>query len=249
MSADARALTLVRQAATGAEPGLVMADDGNAYWVKAQGNQHGPTSLLSERVVGLAGEWLGAPVAPSRLIELPDAIAASWKLQSGQRVTPGLAHGSMVVTTQAVEQVELTHHKKDGNASRGPAYVALWEWCLGEDEQFIYDSAKSMTVWSIDHGLWIGGGGQWDMSFFTAPPVPTPRWPGPVKDLSRSAFLAAADRLDSFTLSDAQGIAQAVPLEWGFTTTELATVADWLFARAALVAARLRVLSVAAQKD
>ena len=249
MTPDAQALTLVKQAATGADPGLVMADDNNSYWVKAVGNQHGYTSLLSERIVGLAGEWLGAPVAPSRLIELPEPIASSWKLQSGVKVQPGLAHGSLVVATQAVERTELTHHGKDGNASRGPAYVALWEWCVGEDEQFIYDSAASMTVWSIDHGLWIGGGGQWDTSIFATPHAFNPRWNGSVRSLSRSAFLTTADRLDSFSLADAQGIAQAVPLEWGFTTTELDTVADWLFARASRVAARLRVLSVAAEKD
>lgn len=249
MRADAHALSLLEQAPTGADPGLVQADDGQLYRVKVPGNQHGPTSLLAERIVGLAGEWLGAPVAPSRLIDVPEHIAASWALQSGGRPRAGLAHGSMMVSAQPVEQDALDHHRKDGNAARGPFYIGLWEWCIGEDEQFIYDAAGRMSMWSIDHGMWIGGGAQWDATYFADPTRYQPRWPHPVRDLSRSAFLQAAELLDTFTRGDALTVAQGVPLEWGFTDAELIAAADWLHARAPRVAARLRALSTGARKD
>lgn len=249
MSADASALVLLRQAPTGADPALVLADDGNSYWVKAMGNPHGATSLLAERLVGLAGEWLGAPVAPSRLIDVPPMLAATWGFQSGARAQPGPAHGSLVVGSRPVELAELTHHGKDGNATRGAIYVALWEWCIGEDAQFLYDTAASMSMWSIDHGLWIGGGGEWDTSVFDNPCAYQPRWTGPVSAMSRSAFLGAADRLDSFTLDDARAVSQGVPLEWGFTQNELEAAAGWLYARAARVAARMRLHSASATKD
>lgn len=249
MIADASAVTLIRQAPTGADPALVMADDGELYWVKVPGNQHGPTSMLSERLVGLAGEWLGAPVAPSRLINVPAQIADTWTFQAGGRPQAGLAHGSLVVGREAVELAELTHHRSDGNPRRAAFYIALWEWCIGDDEQFIYDAAGAMSMWSIDHGMWIGGGGQWDASLFARPLEFNPHWTGPIDALSQSAFIEAAGRLDCLTLDVARGLARGVPLEWGFTTAELDAVADWLVARASYVADRLRIMSASAQMD
>lgn len=248
MKADANVLNVILRADTGAEPALVVADDGHQYWLKPLGNPHGHMSLLAERVVGVAGEWLGAPIAPSRLLQLSPQLAQAFTFSGRTHAQPGFAHGSRLVASQPLESPALDHASKDDNARRSPFYIALWEWCAGEDEQFLYATEEQHSVWSIDHGMWIGGQGEWDISSLVQSPPFTPRWTGPLSGLSCGAFLDAAARLDQFGRPAALEVAKSIPLEWGFTSGELEDLANWLYDRAPGVAARMRLLSQSATK-
>lgn len=248
MKADAVVVSIIRRASSGSEPAEVLADDGRLYWMKPIGNPHGATSLLAERVVGVVGEWLSAPVAPSRLLDLSTVLAGRMQFSDMTKATPGLAHGSQVVTSQPLELDTLTHGGKDDNAHRGALYVALWELCAGEDQQFLYALDESHSVWSIDHGMWIGGQGQWSPDALSSGPKYSPHWSGTIRGLSKTSCLGAADRLEQLDQSTALALASSVPLEWGFTRTDLAHIADWLLERAPKVASRMRAYSSGAAK-
>ncbi|WP_346957999.1 hypothetical protein [uncultured Arthrobacter sp.] len=80
---------------SGCKPFLGLADDGNQYWIKHVGNDHGIQSLVVERVVAAVGDMILAPVRPIALLEIHPKMALDETLRAAF-VRPGLAalHGS-----------------------------------------------------------------------------------------------------------------------------------------------------------
>lgn len=239
-SPTAIASTILRQVNTGCSPMLMSTQvPGELYWVKPQHNEHGQNSLLAEQVVAAVGRYLGAPIPHTTLIEIPDAFS-SYRLPNGSLLVPGTAHASRHVESECVEDTELLYVPKDGNRYRAPKFIALWEWCFGEDPQWLYAQADDYQLWTFDHGLWLGGGGEWEVADLRKTATKVFGWSGPVKGMDSATFAGLADAIESCTVSDLLSMVSAVPVDWGFTDFELIEVARWLDERRESVVTSLR---------
>lgn len=242
-TADAQIFAIAQVASTGSLPFLGLAVDGGRYWVKCVGNPHGVDSLMAERVVEAVARKLDAPMRRSVLVEVPEHLTHDPRLV-GSGNEPGLAHGSLLLESCEVKNV-LDCVGRDGNSDRQPRFIALWELCFGEDEQWLYDRDSDEQVWSFDHGYWITGG---------EPEPLTVRdlevtlrgwkpWGGSVKGMDPAAFLDVASRLEALTVSDFIDVVASVPVAWGVSDDLLESLAWWLHHRRMHVAGRMRTLA------
>jgi hypothetical protein len=227
-------------APTGCSPIMMAASDGNVYWVKPQHNPHGQLSLVAERIVAAAAAYLGAPIADSTLLTIPDGWHDSRYPSANNLIHPGTAHASRVVDGTLIEDTELKFVRNDGNSERAPAYVALWEWCWGDDRQWAYNKSLDHQMWTFDHGLWLGGGGEWAIEDLPSSAKLSNGWDGGVNNMDASVFLGLADRLEGCTVADVLEIAASVPIDWGITDRQLIIIAKWLHDRRAMVIQNLK---------
>ena len=245
---ETRIFAVVKVAKTGSVPFLGLAVDGGRYWVKYVGNAHGMESLVSERVVEALARKLNAPMRPSILVDVPDAIMHDPRLL-GSGIQAGVAHGSLFLDG-CLERSVLDSVGRDGNASRQPRFIALWELCYGEDGQWLYDRANEEQVWSYDHGYWITGGEPNSLTIGALEITlkSWKQWDGPIKGMNPDAFLEVADRLDALTAQDFIDVVASVPLAWGVTDAVLEALAWWLHHRKTYIAKRMRAMATAAAK-
>lgn len=231
---------IIRVADTGCKPLLMPASDGFVYWVKPQHNPHGQLSLLTERVVAAVAQFLGAPIANSTLVTIPETMHGTSYSSNAEFLYAGTAHASRVIKGELHEERELRYVPKDGNRYRAPAFIALWEWCFGDDGQWIYNLEDDFQMWTFDHGTWIGGQGQWGIDDLAGSERLSSGWPGSVKGMDAGTFLGLADKIETCSVADVLEFVSTVPIDWGFTDEELIKVAKWLHARRRHVAQNLK---------
>lgn len=240
---EAAIFAIAQVASTGSVPFLGLAVNGGRYWVKCIGNPHGVDSLMAERVVEALARKLDAPMRPSVLVEVPEHLIHDPRLL-GSGNQAGVAHGSLLLESSEVKNV-LDCVGRDGNNVRQPRFIALWELCFGEDEQWLYDRDNEEQVWSFDHGYWITGG---EPEPLTAMDLEVTLrswkpWEGSVKGMHPGAFLEVADRLEGLAVTDFIDAVASVPVAWGVSDDLLESLAWWLHQRRMHVAARMRALA------
>lgn len=238
--AQVTASALLRFAETGCHPALMVGSDGRRYWVKYQQNPHGQLSLLAERIVAAVSAYLSGPVPDASLINIPKRFHGVKVLDTEYVLHQGPAHASLEVSGQCTESYDLSHIPKDGNRFRAPKAIALWEWCFGDDEQWLYVQSEDHQLWTFDHGMWLGGGGEWTIDSLKNTYDVSAGWDGNVRGMDAGTFLAMADKIESCTVADLLSVVATVPLDWGFTDNELIDVAYWLDRRRNHVATNLR---------
>ncbi|MCW1250646.1 hypothetical protein ODZ83_10775 [Acaricomes phytoseiuli] len=241
--ADGVISTAFRIAETGCRPFLGMSNDGRRYWVKHPGNAHGLKSLVSERVVAAVGVKIGAPVMPSRLLEIPKEVASiDWLRLRG--VSAGLGHCSELVEP-AFESTQLSFVSKDGNSRRQAKLIGLWELLEGCDEQWLYATGDDFMVWSFDHGFWMFGGEPGQDGGWVGPALEplvesTARWTGSLRGLDASAFLEVAAAIDGLSVEELIACVATVPVEWNVPDDDLESLAWWIYCRRGRVSRRMR---------
>ncbi|GAA1592189.1 hypothetical protein GCM10009804_55630 [Kribbella hippodromi] len=228
----------VRTTDSGAAAFLGIAESGNQYWIKPLGNPQGDQILVTEQLVAAAGRLIDAPVRPTALVTVPHELAG-WKYGETQRLASGVAHGSLnLPSADVVDELLYTFH--DDNQRRQPALAALWDWCLGEDEQWLYDLDDDRSIWSFDHGLWLGGGFGWSGDQLERDVGVDWSWDESVIGMDKAAFHEVADRLHAVTVQQLLEAVACVPTAWQVPQFELETVAWLLYRRRTQVAVRLR---------
>lgn len=223
----------------GSRASLVLTAAREKYWIKCLGNPQGDLILATERLVSGVGELIGAPVRPTRLLRIPADLAG---VQYGPSsfFRESIAHGSLHVEA-AEEAYGFLYPRRDHNAQRRAAIVALWDWCMGDDEQWLYDHGNESSLWSFDHGFWLGGdGGDWDPSLLQRL-VSTP-WehPEPLPAAARSEASLIADKIEQITANQIVEVLASVPLEWGLDDHALEVAGWFLYRRRIDVAQRMR---------
>ena len=241
--AEATIFAIAQVASTGSVPFLGLAVNGDRYWVKCLGNPHGVDSLVAERVVEALARKLDSPMRPSVLVEVPEHLVHDSRL-IGSGNQAGIAHGSLFLESCDVRNV-LDCVGRDGNSIRQPRFIALWELCFGEDEQWLYDRDNEEQVWSFDHGFWITGGEPEpltvrDLEVTLRSWKP---WEGSVRGMEPSAFLEVAVRLEALTVADLIDVVASVPVAWGVADDLLESLAWWLHHRRMHVVGRMRTLA------
>lgn len=228
---------------SGSKPLRMDGDDGHQYWVKPMDNPHYNESLLAERVVATVGSILHAPLVESVLIDIPEELVAGERYADDMRlITPGVAHGSRILPN-ALESDHADHVTKDHNSQRYPHFIALWLLCAGEDEQWLFDAAADKSVYTFDHGVWLGGQDQWTLRSLLQAPAYDAGWPFSVAGMDSQSFLAAASAIEGFSAIHALRAVASVPVAWGFADVELVGLANWLLARREPAAQKLRGLA------
>lgn len=223
---------------TGSTPLHVISSDGHRYFVKAQHNPHHQSSLLAEVVVHGAAQYLGVPTPEYSFLDLPVNLAESHTNHHGAPLHPGICFASREIDN-VHQKDHLTYLTRDNNPDHGPGYVALWEWCMGEDSQFLYRLEDRHSLTAFDYGLWLGMESYLDEDFYLHTPGPEYRWPENVRAMSARAFIQRADSLTALTQSNVLDIVSQVPVEWGFPDSLLIAIARWLYSRRRMVATSL----------
>ncbi|NQD89424.1 hypothetical protein HP499_16690 [Paenarthrobacter sp. CM16] len=228
---------------TGSVPFLGIAASGAHYWVKYMGNAHGLDSLIAERVVEALARKLDAPMRPSILVNVPEALTHDPRLV-GSGIQAGVAHGSLILDN-CLEKNVLDSVTRDGNRTRQPRFIALWELCYGEDEQWLYDRQNEEQVWSYDHGHWITGGEPEPLTAKDLELTVTSwkPWKGPLKGMDPGAFVEMFERIEALSVTDLIDVVASVPLAWGVPDELLESLAWWFYMRRTHAAARMRQLA------
>lgn len=237
-----RLVAPIQRSESGAAAFQGVTDSGRRYWLKVLGNPQGDQVLVTERIVSAAGELIGAPVRPISLVEIPPALAG-WRYGETEKLPAGIAHGSLVLE-QAEVVDELIYRDDDDNRVRQVHLLALWDWCLGEDQQWLYDTASERSVWSFDHGFWISGGeAHWSGTSLRRTVDLAWAWDESPSGLSANTFHEVARRIESVTSDDLLRVVASVPTEWKVDDRELEAVAWFLHRRRVPVANRLRAMA------
>ncbi len=229
-----------RALSSGAGAFLGLADDGRQYWVKVPGNPQGNQVLTNEVIVGELGLILDAPVRERTLVWVPLGVSA-WSEFPVRGVTDAIvAHASHHVPG-AVDDDEMRYTKRDDNARRQAAMAGLWDLCVGEDPQWLYETGAAYSMWSYDHGLWFTTGeGDWDASVLQRLVDVDSALSVLPAGISRERLRGVADAIENLSPDVLLSVVSAVPVEWGTDDGDLETMAWFLYSRRKPVAERLR---------
>lgn len=230
----------VQQAETGAFPFLGVTTSGKKFWIKTVGNPHGDHSLAAEQIVSAVGRLIGAPVRPTALIQIGDGLE-DWKHGDGRLLRAGIGHGSLLLEGDPMESDILEHLNEDDNRRRQPAIIALWEWCLGQDAQWLYAHSDENSIWSFDHDCWFDGHERpWTAAHLTTVVNSRSELLAPPTGMDPDRFSEVADVIEAVQPNQLLEAVAAVPEAWPIETPELETVAWFLYARRRTVADSLR---------
>jgi hypothetical protein len=209
---------------------------GGSWWVKPITNPQGPRVPVIEYVVGRLGRLIASPVCEVAIVEISPDIATA-------AVPAGLAHGSKDVAGSLNLGRPLAHRHDDDNRGRHAGVYALFDWCWGNDEQWLYDPNDSYKLHSHDHGFYLPpAAGHWDCCEMRTCINDPHQLSDPAQDLDPAAVDQTADLLEAVTRGSIMDILLSVPAAWGVPDADLETLGWFLEVRAAAVAGRMRAL-------
>jgi hypothetical protein len=206
--------------------------------VKPPGNPQGNATLAAEVVVTGIGELIGAPVRPTCLVTIPSDF--SWQYTAQDCLRGGIGHGSMDVQSAIVADEWSIYSSMDDNHARQARILALWDLCMGGDPQWLHDASSDFSIWSFDHGFWLGGEGDWSSSSLRGIGNREWRYDLDPAVTSARALIEVAASVERLELSTIRAVVNRVPVEWSIDRSDLSALAEVLFIRAEGVAARLR---------
>jgi hypothetical protein len=217
---------------------LARASDGQRWWIKPQNNLQGPKVIVTEYLVGSLGSLIGAPTCEVAIIQIPEEIAG-WEFRSSATLQVGLAHASRHV--EDAEQLHsLEHRQQDDNSRRHVGVFAIYDWCWGGDDQWLYCHTEDQKLYSHDHGHYLPGGPNWSEDTLTAHVDEQHVLNSPKPGLDPAAINEFAGQLENINREKLLPILRSVPTVWAVTDTELEAVGFFLERRAPAVAERLR---------
>lgn len=202
------------------------ASDGNRWRVKPLNGPHGEMAPVNEFLVGRAGKMIVAPVCDVSLIVIPSDVAG-WEFSPGLTLETGVASASREVAGCHEERV-LSHRDEDDNKRRHVGVYALYDWCWGGDDQWLYETPADEAVHSHDHGLYFPGGPDWraqDLSSLIGEPH---QLGTPTTGLDAGTKEDFALRLDAVNQNALLPILRAVPTSWPVTDENLEALGEFL---------------------
>ena len=214
--------------------------------MKPVDNLQDPRVAVTEAIVGAVGRLIGAPVCETAIVTLPDELRG-WEFRPGHRLEPGLAHGSKAVDG-VIEERSLIFRERDDNRRRHAGVFALYDWCWGADDQWLYRHSDDGMLFSHDHGYYLPGQpGTWDeQSLADAVDKPHPlNWQRDGLDSAELRRLAG--RLRNLGAGELVGALSVIPISWPVADRELEAVGWFLQRRAAAVAGRLEGYTMGGQ--
>ncbi len=226
-------------AASGSQAFPVLATDGGRWHVKAPNNPQGSRVLVTEYLMSRVGQLIGAPVCEVSPIAITEEFA-DFQVVNGPKLAKGIASASRDVADVTEMRGALEYRDKDDNARRHAGVVAFYDWCWGDDPQWLVVTTRDNELHSHDHGFYLPPGGQdWSVATLEANvgeahPLGTPSEGLDVAELER-----LAEALRAVTTEQIAGVVGSVPAAWPVTDDELTSVSSYLCQRAPEVAQRV----------
>ncbi len=209
--------------------------------VKPINGAHGEMATVSEFIVGRVGASIRAPVCEVSLIRIPPEVAG-WDFQPGRSLEVGVACASREVAG-AHEERALTHREEDDNRRRHVGIYAIYDWCFGGDDQWLYETPADEAVYSHDHGMYLPGSTDWRAQDLQARIKEAHVLATPAGGLDVGAKEDFAQRLEVLARDTLHAILMEVPASWPVADSELEGLGHFLELRAPLVGSRVRSLS------
>ncbi|WP_420619465.1 HipA family kinase [Candidatus Poriferisocius sp.] len=216
---------------------LAADSDGLQWWVKPLNNLQGERVAVTEAIVGVVGGLIGAPVCETAVVTLPEELRG-WEFRPGSQLEPGLAHASRAVDS-AVEDRQLLHRDRDDNGRRHAGVFALYDWCWGGDDQWLYSASDDKKLFSHDHGFYLPEGPRWTEHSLVERVDDPRRLTSSVDGLDASELSQLSARLRQLEADALADALRTIPRGWPVTDEELEAVGWFLQRRAAPVADRL----------
>ena len=235
--------TPLQQSPRGGSGVFLAADsDNDQWWVKPLNNLQGERVATTEAIVGAAGRLIGAPVCETEVVVIPDELRG-WEFRRGSSLDPGLAHASRAVR-MASESRDLLYRNDDDNRRRHAGMFALYDWCWGGDDQWLYSRSDDNCLFSHDHGWYLPEvGPTWNEVTLTdrvdQPHVP--RWS--TDGLDHTELIRLAQRLRVLGAEQLAALLRSIPSVWPVSDVELECVGWFLQRRSEPVADRLERLT------
>lgn len=217
-----------------------LGSDGETYRIKPLNNFQWPEILVSELLVSRLGQAIGAPVCRVEPMWIgPDHVG--WTFRAPRTLEEGFAAASLEVP-DATELRALTYRSDDDNRRRHVYVYALRDWCLGDDDQWLYQGTQQNALWSHDHGFYLNKGHIGALDFNLDHNVSF-QPPGDASDLDPAAKQEVAGRLRALDERNLGSIMSSVPSSWPVSDGDLQKLGDYLLGRASFVADRLELLA------
>ncbi|GII80091.1 hypothetical protein Sru01_50730 [Sphaerisporangium rufum] len=229
-----------------ASPFRAIASDGNDYFVKTLEScrrEWARGSLAIEYVVSQVGGLIGAPVCGSALIRIPEEFRGE-RISRGVSLVPGIAHASRALERAEEHRDHLAYRSLDHNRIRHVGVYALYDWCYGDDPQWLYDVDADRTIYSHDHGLYLPPNhGVIDAAVLRQAVDEPNVLLDPPDGLDRRAVATVAAALETVEREMLATVLRRVPASWPVSDEALATLGWFLEHRAPATAHRLRALT------
>ena len=227
----------------GSRPFLAAATDGERYWVKQVQNPASPRVPVTEQVISGCGRLIGAPVRACRLIMIPEELDGEL-LSNGTVLHQGIAHGSLNLEYSAFDKTWGPENRtRDDNRRRHAAYFAFFDWCWGDDRQWLYDTIDDMTTYSHDHGHFLPGGPNWTTESLLNHQEQAHSLDSSPEGLDYNELERVADKSEGLTAAELKTVLCGIPASWPVANEELEVLGYFLDSRRLPSARRIRQLA------
>lgn len=227
-------------AVSGSQAFPVSSEDGRRWYAKAPNNPQGPRILATEYLVSEVGQLIGAPVCEVKPLAIPE-VFAGYQVPNGPILTPGVASASREIQDAREMRPTLEHRDRDDNARRHAGVFALFDWCWGDDQQWLRVETADQMLYSHDHGFYLPPGGQdWTIASLQAGVDVAHPLGLPVEGLDVDELERLADALDAVDAASLRPLLASMPAAWPVSDDELREAGRFLERRAPAVAGRMR---------
>lgn len=227
----------------GSLPFKGLASDGEVYWIKQVANRQSGRVPVTEQLIAGLGRLIDAPVCETPLIRIPDDFDGE-VLENGTALAAGIAHASRDIAACVFDKwYKPRYRTHDDNRRRHAGYFALYDWCWGDDMQWLYDLQDDRSTYSHDHGHFLPDGPAWTADTLAAAADLAHELDAEPAGLDDNELLRIAGRLESITRHELAQVIHRVPPEWPTSDQELEVVGAFIDFRRCPVANRLRTLA------
>lgn len=227
----------------GSLPFKGLASDGEVYWIKSPSNRQSSRVPTTEQLIAGMGRLIGAPVCETRLLSISKEFDGEI-LDNGTVLEAGIAHASRDVGNCSFDKwYEPQYRAQDDNRRRHAGYFALFDWCWGDDMQWLYDLQDDRKTYSHDHGHFLPGAPNWTVVTLAQSAELPHELSADGNGLDDNELVRLAVRLESLTMNEIAGVVRMIPAAWPVTDEELEIVAAFFDFRREPTAVRLRELA------
>ncbi|WP_372719370.1 hypothetical protein [Novipirellula sp.] len=227
----------------GSLPFKGLASDGEIYWIKPTSNRQSSRVPTTEQLVAGMGRLIDAPVCKTRLMTIPQDFHGE-VLDNGTVLESGIVHASHDVGNCAFDKwYEPQYRPQDDNRRRHAGYFALFDWCWGDDMQWLYDLEDDRKTYSHDHGHFLPGSPDWTVETLLQSAQDSHELSADGDGLDDNELSRLAERLESLTIEEIAGVIRGIPAAWPVSDEELETAGAFFDFRRIPAAGRLRALA------
>ncbi|MCM3850106.1 hypothetical protein ND486_28330 [Pseudonocardia sp. DR1-2] len=227
---------------TGSHAFKARSTDGTHWYVKVVDSPRS-RAPATDLIVSSVAQLIGAPVPLCSVVEIPPELEGE-AYAPGRTLTRGLAFGSREVVDTFDGRKPLQYRGRDDNRRRQAGMFALYDWCWGQDVQWLYSAGEDLSTHSIDHAFYLPRSPEWSASDLRSCVDEPHAAPWPCDGLSPAALENLADTLETLTREALSETLRQVPAQWPVSTADLETVGWFLDRRRQPVAERLRRIAM-----